>query len=498
MLILIRFSGEISTKARKTRIQFVQQLAQNIQDALKGSSFQLKRGWSRLFVEISSQSALEVLPRVFGIQSLSTVECRLGENLNEIVRAGEELFREQVKGKRFAVRARVASQNKKTRGWGSRDLERQLGAALLPHALKVDLSHPEATVHVEVREGQAYFFTDQVAGPGGLPLGVEGRAVALISGGFDSAVAAWLMLKRGVTLDYVFCKLGGIAHQRGVLRVLKVLSDQWSYGYWPKLYVIDFQPLLKELQVKAQTRYWQILLKRLMYRAAEEIAKEVHALGIVTGESIGQVSSQTLQNLRVISQVVELPVFRPLLGFNKEEIIAQARRIGTYELSAAVSEYCAIVPRHPATRAPLQKILMEEQKLDLTLLGRAISERAVLDLRALKPEELAPPEIEIEEIPEGAVVIDLRSYSSYRAWHYPGAVYMDFFKALQDYASLDRERTYVLYCELGLKSAHLAELMRQAGYRAFNFKGGIKNLMRYALERDLLPPELLPTSAFLG
>lgn len=496
MLILIRLSGEISTKARQTRARFTQRLAQNIQDALAGSSFELKRDWDRLYVETPSPDAAETLPRIFGIQSLSAVERRPGTHLEEIVHAGEELFRSRVHGKRFAVRVRRAG-HRVTGSFSSQDVARALGAALLAYAHKVDLDGPEVTVHVEIRDGQAYFFTDQISGPGGLPLGIEGRAVALISGGFDSAVASWFMLRRGVALDYVFCNLGGSAHQQGVLRVLKVLADRWSYGDQPRLHAIDFQPLVREMQAKAQPRYWQVLLKRLMYRAANQVAQEIEGLGIVTGEAIGQVSSQTLQNLYVISQAAKLPVLRPLVGFNKEEILAQTRRIGTYEISAAVAEYCAIVPRHPATRASLEKVLSEEEKLDLSVLEWAIAERRVFSLRDLDPEELASPEMEIEEIPEGAVVIDLRSAASYRTWHYPGAIYMDFFKALRDYATLDRDDTYVLYCELGLKSAHLAERMRQAGFRAFSFKSGMKELMRYAVERDLVSPEILPTSAFV-
>ncbi|OGF57350.1 MAG: tRNA 4-thiouridine(8) synthase ThiI [Candidatus Fraserbacteria bacterium RBG_16_55_9] len=497
MLILIRFSGEISTKARQTRVHFTRRLTQNIKDALAGRSFKLQREWDRLYVETSSPEAAEALQRVFGIQSLSIVERRPGGHLGDVVQAGDELFRSRVKGKRFAVRARRAGDHGND-SFNSQDIARALGAALLPHALKVDLDNPEVTVYVEVRAGQAYFFTEQLPGPGGLPLGVEGRAVALVSGGFDSAVAAWFILKRGVALDYVFCNLGGAAHQQGVLRVLKILSDNWSYGDRPQLHSIDFQPLVKEMQAKTQSRYWQVLLKRLMYHAAEQVARERHSLGIVTGEAIGQVSSQTLQNLYVISQTAKLPVLRPLVGFNKEEIIAHTRRIGTYEISAAVDEYCAIVPRHPATRAPLEIVLAEEEKLDLALLERTIAEREVLDLKTLDPEELASPEMEIEEILEGAVVIDLRSPASYRVWHYPSAIYMDFFKALEGFATLDRDRTYVLYCELGLKSAHLAERMCQAGYRAFNFKGGMKNLLRYAVERDLVSPALLPMSDFLG
>lgn len=499
MHVLIRFSGEVTTKAKRTRARFTQRLARNIEDTLRseGIESELKREWSRFFVEIPDadrSAALAALQRVFGIQSFSKVERRLGGRLEEVVRAGEELFKERVRGKRFAVRARCGGDRSKL-SFGSKAIEIELGSALLPYAHQVDLDNPEVTAHVEVRDGRAYFFTEQLPGPGGLPLGTEGRAVALVSGGFDSAVAAWLMLKRGVALDYVFCNLGGAAHLQGVLRVLKIISDRWSYGDRPTLHVLDFQPLVKELQSKTKARYWQVLLKRLMVRAAERVARESRGRGIVTGEALGQVSSQTLPNLDVISQVTRMSLLRPLLGFDKEEIIARARRIGTYELSAAVDEYCALVPSRPATRASLQDVLVQEAQFDLDVLERIITERDVHDLRALDPETFLEPEFELEEIPEDATVIDVRTRSAYDSWHYPGAIHLEFFKALDEFEKLDRDKTYVVCCEVGLKSAHLAERMRWAGYRAYNFKGGMKNLVQYALERDLVPLEEMPSYA---
>lgn len=492
MLILIRFSGDIATKAKGTRAHFQRHLAHNIKDALssEGVQYNLRRDWSRFFIETEERRALEVLPRVFGIKSISIVEARAVRNLDDVVREGEALFKGRLHGKSFAVRARLGSPEQFD--FGAMAIERALGAALLPYASRVNLDEPDVTVHVELRDGNAFFFTDQMMGYGGLPIGVEGQAMALVSGGFDSAVAAWLLLKRGVALDYVSCNLGGAAHAQGVLRVLKILAERWSYGYQPHLHAVNFNEVLKELQSKADTKYWQVLLKRLMYRCAEKIAKERKALGIVTGEAVGQVSSQTLANLFAISQSVQMPVLRPLLGFDKEEIIKYSKQIGTYEFSATVQEYCAIVPKHPAISAPLKNVLAEEAKLDLSVLDRAIAERKVLKLRALRPEDLEIPQLEIAEIPEGAVVIDLRPRRSYEAWHWPEAIHSDFLQALNNYSAFDRDKTYVLYCELGLKSAHLAELMRQAGFRAYNFKGGLRALLRYAIERNLVPPELLP------
>ncbi|UCE84670.1 MAG: tRNA 4-thiouridine(8) synthase ThiI [Deltaproteobacteria bacterium] len=480
-LVLLRLSGDIGTKARGTRQRFADRLVQNLRDALvsEGIEPRIRARRERLFVESPAPGALEIASRVFGVQSLSLVERRPGASLDAIVRAGAERFRAAVAGRRFAVRARCVG-DRGARAFSTRDIERALGEALRPASAGVDLTQPEITVRVEVFEGDAYFFTDVQRAHGGLPIGVEGRAVALASGGFDSAVAAWMMLRRGVALDYVFCNLGGDTHLHGVLRVLKVLADRWSYGSRPRLHVVDFQPLSEHLQERAARRYWQVLLKRLMVRAAESIARPRRGLAIVTGEAVGQVSSQTLQNLSVISRAAGLPILRPLVGFNKEEIIERSQAIGTYALSAVVGEYCAIVPKRPATAAAHAAVRGEEANLDLGLLERAVEARAELDLRAVDLDKLELPEIEIQHVPEGATVLDVRSRAEYRSWHYPDALQLDFAQALKAYPSFDRAQTYVLYCEFGLKSAHLAELMRREGLEAFNFKGGVKALRRYA------------------
>jgi thiamine biosynthesis protein ThiI len=486
MRILIRFSGEITIKKRRTRARFLERLASNVQDALQtvGAPFALQRERSRLLVETDSPRALETLSRVFGVQTLSVVERRSVTTLDDIVKVGTELYKETVAGRRFAVRARRLASGKSF-SFSSLDIERELGAALAPSAAGVDLEHPQVTIFVEVHSSGADFFTEKISGPGGLPLGTAGRSLALLSGGFDSAVASWLMLKRGVELEYLFCRLGGSLHEHGALRVAKVLADRWSYGSFPKLYALDFEPVVAHLQERVEPRLWQVILKRLMYRAADNLAKRFHLIGIITGESIAQVSSQTLQNLAVISQASELPVWRPLLGLNKDEIMARARHIGTYEYSATVAEYCAILPKHPATAASLKAVLAEEEKLDMGVLERAVANMRAYDLRRMELGAYEAPALEIEEIPEGAVVIDLRSPQSYRAWHYPGALYKDFLTALKEYPSWERDRVYVLYCEVGLKSAHLAEKMRRDGFQAFHFKGGWPKLVQYALERVL-------------
>lgn len=475
--VLIRPSGELATKSRHTRRRFQRRLVECVEDALSSSDIggRVLEEWGRLFAETDSPAALDVIPRVFGIASVSHIEASCEPRRESIIELGEQLYAGRVRGKTYAVRARRSGKHDFT----SKDINYGLGAALNRNA-RVDLDDPDVTVGVEIRDDEAYFFSQRVSGAGGLPLGMEGTAVALISGGYDSAVAAWMMLKRGVALDYIFCNLAGGAYERAVLSVAKLLADEWSYGTRPRIHVVDFQDVVRQLKRRVRENYWQVVLKRLMYRAAATISRQTGALGIVTGESIGQVSSQTLANLCAIDGSVSIPVFRPLLGFDKGEIIERSRSIGSYALSEKVREYCALTERRPITDATPEEAAAEEAKFDLSMLDSATSTRRTLSLRELDAGELVQPYLYTTEIPEDALVIDARPRSHYEPWHYPGAVHREFWEILGDFQTLDRERRYVLYCELGLKTAQLAEKMQRAGYEAYSFKGGLRAIREYA------------------
>ncbi|MBR9988827.1 MAG: tRNA 4-thiouridine(8) synthase ThiI [Gemmatimonadetes bacterium] len=481
--VMVRLAAELTIKAPRTRIAFLRRLRRNIGDAMRsaGIDYRIEPIWGRIFVRADSHLALPVLARVFGISSISYVEREIPAELDTIVTEATSHFREAVTGKTFAVRARRTGKHT----YRSLDIERQLGAALLPYSAGVNLSKPGFTAYVEVRDETAYLFSERIPGAGGLPLGVEGNAVSLLSGGFDSAVSSWLLLKRGVALDYVFCNLGGDAYERAVVQVGKAIADEWSYGTRPRLNVIDFAPVLEELREKTRPSYWQVVLKRLMYRTACMVADERSAEAIVTGEAMGQVSSQTLANLRAIEAVSTLPVLRPLIGFDKEEIIDRAKAIGTAALSEQVREYCAITPGQPVTAATIMRVDHEEAKMDPAVLERVVAARKVLDLRALLPADLAAPYLFIEDVPDNAVIIDTRPKSQYRTWHLKGALHMEEWELLRDFRRLDRKPVYVLYCSHGIQTAYLAERMQRQGFEAYSFRGGARGVMKYAQERGL-------------
>jgi thiamine biosynthesis protein ThiI len=482
-LVLLRFAGELFIKSRRTRSAFLRRLRHNLEDALVGLSGEakLEGGWDRLYVRSADDAILEVLARVFGLSSFSPVHRVTSAVLDDIVNVGERTFRDRVRGRTFAVRARRAG----THDFSSKDIEIALGARLLEASGGVDLDAPQVEVFVEVRDDRAYLFGERLAGARGLPLGVEGQAVTLLSGGYDSAVASWLMLKRGIQQDYVFCNLGGDAYERAVVQVAKVLADDWSYGTSPRLHVIDFTEPMRELREGAREKYWQVVLKRLMYRAASAVGAELDAQAIITGEAVGQVSSQTLANLRAIEPASDLPVFRPLLGFDKEEIIDRARRIGTAGLSEQVKEYCAIAPGRPVTAASASAVAAEESRVDPAAVRRAVADRKVLELRPLTPADLVAPYLFIEEVPAGSRVLDCRPEASYRHWHLPGAERWDEWELLRKYGKLDRDGHYVLYCSHGIQSAHIAEKMQRSGYEAYSFRGGAGMLRKWADARGV-------------
>jgi len=414
----------------------------------------------------------EPLSRVFGLSSWSRIDAVLPADLDSIVARGLELYGERVESRTYAVRARRSGRH----SFGSMDVMQQLGAALNSNAT-VDLKNPEVEVFIEIRDAEAYLFGSRLAGAGGLPLGVESRAVSLLSGGFDSAVASWKLLRRGVALDYVFCNLGGDAYRRMVLEVAKQLSDRWSFGTKPRLYTVDFAPIVEELKSTVGSSYLQVALKRQMYRAAEAIALVTRADAIVTGEAVGQVSSQTLANLRAIDAAISLPVLRPLISSDKEEIVDLAREIGTYDLSSRVREYCSISDGRTATGARPETLLKEEQGLDPGILERAITEAPVVKLRSLNLDAVVAAGLFIDHLPEGALILDLRPTEE-ASDEITGVMRCapEAFEA--GFSRFDRSRPVILVCPQGMVSAQIAERMQRAGFEAYSLRGGTRRLLK--------------------
>ncbi len=471
-LILVRY-GEVAIKRSGTRSLMERLLMHHILSGLRSISIDARvtRSQGRLFVEVPDdkiKDSIDVISRVFGVRSLSPVKAYEFKELNDIVNATVKEWSELIRGRRFAVRVhRVGSHN-----FNSMDVAKAIGAALKPFSAGVDLKSPNIELFIEIRNDKAYLFTEVINGPGGLPLGSEGKLLALISGGFDSPVAAWFMMRRGSYVDALFCSLAYPIDVINFLRVSHALFSRWSIGYDPRLFIIDCSSLISEFRAKANPHIWSVLFKRILYEIASKIAKSIGALGLVTGESLGQVSSQTLHNLMAIEHGIDLPVYRPLIGLDKDDIMNYARRIGTYEESMRTEEFCAIFSEKPRTKVTVDELNNELRKLDQGLINNLVSGAVVLRVSSAKKviNELmmSTSDVEINHVPENAVVIDLRSRSEYETWHYPGAINASVDKLVSTVESLGRDRLYVLYCSKGLSSRWGALELRRLGFKAFS------------------------------
>ena len=252
------------------------------------------------------------------------------------------------------------------------------GGALLSayKHLKVDVHNPDAVVAVEIRERYAYIRCGQLRGAGGMPVGTGGRAEILISGGIDSPVAAWMMAKRGIRLSAVHFASPPYTSVRAEMKVIKLLKEVAKYSGPIPLDIIPFTEIQEEIAKHCKEEYFTLIMRRFMMRIAEKTAIKEHAAALITGESLGQVASQTMPALNVTNSTVEMPVLRPLIGMDKDEIIAVSRRIDTFDISIEPYEDCCTVftPKHPKTRPELAKCIAEEEKLDVEgLIERAIA-----------------------------------------------------------------------------------------------------------------------------
>lgn len=382
--LLVRYA-EIHLKGLN-RPFFEKQLVNAIKKAVSHiPAARVVRAQSRIYVydipEEMLEDAIGRLQRVFGIHSVSPALC-VDTNWQSVMEAAVALMEEQVAGRErvgFKVLARRADKQFPMR---SDEINRKLGEILLetyPN-LYVDVHQPEIKVGVEIRE-RAYVYAGAFAGQGGMPVGCNGRALLLISGGIDSPVAGYMIAKRGVSLSAVHYYSYPYTSERARDKVVELTGIVSRYAGPIKLHLVPFTDIQLAIYEKCPSSETTVLMRRLMMRIAEKIAVEDRALAIVTGEAIGQVASQTMESLRATDDVVEMPVFRPLIGFDKSEIIERAQQIGTFETSILPYEDCCtvFVPQHPVTKPNLEKIRKSEGAVDFTeLIAAALNDREIL------------------------------------------------------------------------------------------------------------------------
>lgn len=368
--IILLKGGEMVLKGLN-RHTFEDRTIQNAKRRLAGlGSFRIWKSQSTIYVqpkeELDMDEAVRRLGQVFGIAALC--RARVSPKVWEDIRRDtlEYLAHDLAAARTFKVEARRSD---KSFPMNSPAICRELGAAILeahPH-LQVDVHNPQITVTVEVREQDAYIHLDQLPGAGGIPVGTGGRAALLLSGGIDSPVSGYMMAKRGLELIAIHFAAPPYTSDRARQKVVELGRIMTAYTGSLSLYVVPFTAIQEELRRGAPEDYFTILMRRYMMRIAEIIALEEGCGGLVTGESLGQVASQTLQALACTDTVTRLPVLRPLIGMDKGEIVALARKMGTFETSILPYEDCCTVftPRHPRTKPRVEALEEIEAALAL-------------------------------------------------------------------------------------------------------------------------------------
>ena len=366
--VLIHYH-EIGLKGRNRSV-FERRLKDNLDAALRGLPVApVERIASRLVVPVLESAALEeVLDRVVRVPGISNASLAFKTSRldHDIEKAALLALAEAEPYETFRVDARRSNTDYPR---SSMDINRQVGTHILERTTgrRVDLSNPDATCHIEVVQGEAFVYSRKVQGIGGLPVGTAGKIVALLSAGIDSPVATWRLIRRGAVVVAVHFSGRPQTNDLSERLVAEIGAVLEATGGLARIYVVPFGDLQKEISLHAPPDLRVLLYRRLMVRVAEAVAEIEKAKALVTGESLGQVASQTLDNIAAVDDAAKLPVLRPLIGSDKLEIIAEARRIGTYEISTQEHDDCCtlFMPRTPETHASVEQVRAGESELDL-------------------------------------------------------------------------------------------------------------------------------------
>ncbi|NLG86205.1 MAG: tRNA 4-thiouridine(8) synthase ThiI [Firmicutes bacterium] len=365
-LILARY-GEVGLKGKNRRL-FENQLIRRMEEALTGLPVSgISRTHGRLYVTMDGQldEALKRLSYVFGLVAVSPAQSA-ALDLAEIKAAAVQAMIEAVAAGYSTFKVETRRPNKSF-PLKSPEVSREVGAAVLQQVpgLMVDVHSPQVVLNIELREDQAYLYWRELPGPGGLPLGVSGRAVLLLSGGIDSPVAGWMAMSRGLEIVPVYFHSFPFTSDRAKEKVVDLCRVLAHYCTQVKLYVIPFTKIQTALREGGSEELQTIFLRRMMMRLAAKVAAKEGATALITGESLGQVASQTLPSLAATEEVVDLPVLRPLIALDKQEIIRRAKKLGTYEISIRpYADCCTVfVPRHPETHPDRAVVAQKEAGL---------------------------------------------------------------------------------------------------------------------------------------
>lgn len=476
MKYLVKYSPEMTIKSRPVRSRFAKQLRKNLILLLKRVCDQVEviGNWDYIEINIpdafrSEQARIEqILSSTQGICFFERVRHFSFENLEDILNSTLAVFGDRLDNKTFAVRCNRTGKHV----FNSMDVEKYVGSGInrSTNTSGVNLNHPEVTVKLEVRNKNLFVVEESVPGLNGFPLGTQDGVLSLISGGFDSAVSSYLSMRRGLLTHFCFFNLGGREHEIAVKEVALYLWMRFGSSHPVKFITVPFEDVVGEILEKVDNSQMGVVLKRMMLRAASTVAEKMHIEALVTGESVAQVSSQTLRNLSVIDKVTETLVLRPLAMMEKQDIVDSARAIGTEEFSAVIPEYCGVISVKPTTKARMHKIEKQESRFDFSVLDAAVESSVFLSIDKIDlEEEKSDQEVRIVSSPEaGEVILDIRHPDEEE--HQPLQIEgcpvekVPFYKLNSAFPELSPKTHYLLYCSKGLMSKLHASYLMEEGH----------------------------------
>lgn len=473
MKIFVKPFAEITIKSRPVRRQFVHQLVKNIRTVLSvlDPEVAVSGEWDNIVVQssltepVAQQELFARLSNTPGIaHSYQVQDYPLPDSMEAIAELCAEHYAPLLQGKTFAVRCKRVGKH----GFTSMDVERSLGSLLRRQcaAAGIELNRPEVEVRLEIRHQRLMVEHARHAGIGGFPLGSIEQALVLMSGGFDSTVAAYQLMRRGLLTHFCFFNLGGRAHELGVMEVTQYLWEKYGRSHRVLFISVPFEEVLADILNTVDNSHMGVVLKRMMLRAAERIADGLHIDALATGEAVSQVSSQTLTNLSVIDKAVDKLVLRPLAAAHKQEIIDTAEAIGTADFAKNMPEYCGVISVNPTTKARLGRVMREEERLDESVFENAISRARFVTVDKLL-EELSQ-DVQVETVSQalpGQIVVDIRH--PHEAEDQPlqlnvELIKMPFYAVNNRFKELDANRQYLLYCDKGVMSRlHVHHLLHE-------------------------------------
>ncbi len=474
MKLLIRPAAEVAIKSKPVRRTQMRHLRQNVRKLLTqiDAGVVVEGTWDRVDVSVPDGQGLtslvvDALMRIPGISTIQEIASFAFVSMDDIAAKAKEAFAERLKGKTFVVRVRRQGSH----DFRSLDLERYVGAALLQNseAKGVSLRAPDITVRIDIVGDKFHIAHRLYRGLGGYPLGSVESVMALMSGGYDSSVAAYLMLRRGLRCHFLFFNLGGIAHEVGVRQVVHYIWERYGASHNAKFISVPFDGVVAEIMRTVNHRHWGVVLKREMLRAAAVLAENNNTKGLVMGDAVGQVSSQTLTNLNVVDRACEQVVLRPLIAMDKGQIIDIAKEIGTEVFARSMPEYCGVISQRPTTRARLYRIEEDEALMDASVLAQAIERRDECAVRNLLETIITAEDVELVQTPSvGDVIIDVRHPTE--AERVPlmltsnKVLTIPFYELSQHLAELPADGQYLLYCDRGTMSQMHAGHLKAQGY----------------------------------